>query len=124
MAMNRKAVWVLTLLLVACINRAEAQQQGSNIPEIGILRVDASTSPAAIESIISLKQGLTSLGYVDGQNVTFVIRGADNKLDRLPLLASELVKLKVDIIVTGEPQATRAVKEATSTTPIVMGRMG
>jgi putative ABC transport system substrate-binding protein len=109
-------------LLYALCSVAEAQQRSNN-PEIGILRVDASSSPAAIESINSLKQGLTNLGYVDGQNITFVIRWADNKLDRLPLLASELVKLKPDIIVTGGPQATRAVKEATSTTPIVMGRM-
>jgi putative ABC transport system substrate-binding protein len=69
------------------------------------LRVDASSSPAAIESINSLKQGLTNLAYVEEQNITFMIRGADDKLDRLPLLASELVKLKPNIIVTGGPQA-------------------
>ncbi|HWO42014.1 MAG TPA: ABC transporter substrate-binding protein [Candidatus Eisenbacteria bacterium] len=98
-------------------------QQGSKIMRIGLLRVDASNSPAATEAIASLKQGLSKLGYLEGQNITFVVRWADNKLDRLPLLASELVELKPDIIVTSGPQAIRAMKEATSTIPIVMGRM-
>lgn len=62
MAMNRKAAWVLTLLLVSCVNRAEAQQQPSNIPEIGLLRVDASTSPAAIEIDYQLETGIDQLG--------------------------------------------------------------
>ena len=70
-----------------------------------------------------MKQGLSSLGYVEGQNIIFTVRWADNNLDRLPLLASELVKLNPDIIVTSGPQAIRAAKEATSTIPIVMGRM-
>jgi len=98
-------------------------QQRPKVARIGILRVDGSTSPVAMESIDDLKRGLSNLGYVEGQNINFEIRGAENKLDRLPLLAAELVQLKVDTIVTGGPQATKVAKEATNTIPIVMGRM-
>jgi putative ABC transport system substrate-binding protein len=120
----RKIVAGLTLCAMLFLLTLPAPaQQGSKITKIGLLRVDASNSPAAAEAVASLKQGLTKLGYLEGQNITFVVRWADNKLDRLPLLASELVKLKPDIIVTSGPQAIRAAKEATSTIPIVMGRM-
>jgi ABC-type uncharacterized transport system substrate-binding protein len=60
---------------------------------------------------------------VEGQNVNFEIRWADNRLDHLSILAAELVQLKSDVIVTGGPQAVRALREATSTIPIIMGRM-
>jgi len=108
-------------LLFAFSSTSEAQQPSKTV-RIGILRVDGSNSPAAVEAIRDLKQGLSKLGYVEGQNVEFDIRWAENKLDQLPVLARELVQLKVDLIVTGGPQAIRAAKEATSTIPIVMGR--
>ena len=98
-------------------------QQRPKVARIGILRVDGSTSPAAMEAINDLKRGLRNLGYVEGQNINFEIRLAENKLERLPTLAAELVQLKLDAIVTGGPQATKATKEATNTIPIVMGRM-
>ena len=101
---------------------ADAQER-PRTARIGILRVDARDSPAAVEAIQDLKQGLSNLGYVEGQNVIFEIRWADNKLDRLPALAAELVRVKSDVIVTGGPQAVRALREATGTIPIVMGRM-
>ena len=121
---NRKwdggvAVFV-TLLL--CAVAAQAQQR-PKVARIGVLRVDARTSPAAMEAIDDLKRGLRNLGYVEGQNINFEIRLAENKLDRLPILAAELVQLKLDAIVTGGPQATKATKEATNTILIVMGRM-
>jgi putative ABC transport system substrate-binding protein len=115
-------VFTLSAMLFALCLSAQAQQP-KKVPQIGVLRVDAPTSPVAAEAIRNLKQGLSNLGYVEGQNISFNIRWADNKLDRLPILAAELVQLKVDIIVTGGPQAVRATKEATSTIPIVMGRM-
>src|SRR5207237_968512 len=60
------------------------------------------------------------LRYIEGQNITIEWRYAEEKRDRLPVLASELVRLKADVIVTGGPSATRAAKEATDTIPIVM----
>jgi putative ABC transport system substrate-binding protein len=68
----------------------------------------------------SFRQGLRQLGYVEGKNIIIEYRSAEGTLDRLPGLAAELVRLKVDIIVTAGPIPTRAAKEATSTIPTVM----
>jgi putative ABC transport system substrate-binding protein len=68
----------------------------------------------------AFKQGLRELGYIEGRNIAIEYRYAEGKLDRLPALAAELVGLKVDVIVTGGPQATRPAKKATATIPIVM----
>ncbi len=61
----------------------------------------------------AFRQGLRELGYVEGKNIVIEYRYAEGKLDRLPALAAELVRLKVDIIVTAGPTPTRAAKEAT-----------
>jgi putative ABC transport system substrate-binding protein len=66
------------------------------------------------------RQGLRALGYVEGKDIVIEWRSAEGKFDRLPALAAELVRLKVDVIVTAGPTVTRPVKEATSTIPIVM----
>jgi ABC-type uncharacterized transport system substrate-binding protein len=115
----RKAVFsiqfVVVLLAVALI--AEAQQP-KKVPRIGFL---FATFASAQESRVeAFKQGLRDLGYIEGRNITIEYRYAEGKLDRLPALAAELVGLKVDVIVTGGPQATRPAKKATATIPIVM----
>jgi putative ABC transport system substrate-binding protein len=69
----------------------------------------------------AFQQRLRELGYVEGQNVAFDWRRADGRLDRLPELAAELVRLKVDVIVADVTPAIRAAMQATSTVPIVMG---
>jgi putative ABC transport system substrate-binding protein len=66
------------------------------------------------------RQGLRALGYVEGKDIVIEWRSAEGKFDRLPALAAELVRLKVEVIVTAGPTVTRPVKEATSTIPIVM----
>ncbi len=71
-----------------------------------------------------MRQGLNDFGYVEGQNVAFEFRWAEGKLDQLPELAAELVRLQVDVIVTLAPQATLAAKQATQTIPIVFVAMG
>ena len=93
-------------------------QQPTKIPRIGFLSATSlSTMSARIEA---LRQGLRELGYVEGKNIVIEWRSAEGKADLLPALAAELVRLKVDVIVTGGPPATRAAKEATITIPIVM----
>jgi putative ABC transport system substrate-binding protein len=68
----------------------------------------------------AFRQGLRELGYVERKNIVIEWRAAEGKLDRLPALAAELVRLKVDVIVTGGEAATRPAKEATASVPIVM----
>jgi putative ABC transport system substrate-binding protein len=93
-------------------------QQPNKIPRIGYLTAN---SPSAVSTRIeAFRQGLHELGYVEGKYILIEWRYADGKPDRLPALAAELVHLKVDIIVSASPPATRAAKGATSTIPIVM----
>jgi len=113
-------VYALLTLILITIQRAEAQQQPTKIPRIGYL-IGASFIPVRSDA---LRQGLRELGYVEGKNINFEWRSAEGKLDRLPALAAELVRLKVDVIVTAGPIATRPAKEATSTIPIVMTNEG
>ena len=93
-------------------------QQGA-MPVVGFLN---GTSPDGFASQVNgFRQGLGELGYVEGKNIVIESRHAEGKPDRIPALAAELVRLKVEVIVTGGGGgATRAAKEATKTIPIVM----
>jgi putative tryptophan/tyrosine transport system substrate-binding protein len=116
----KKKITVLTLsaMLLALCFPAEAQQP-TKIPRIGYLTADSRSAHADVRAE-AFREGLRELGYVEGRNIVIEWRNAEGKLDRLPALAAELVRLKVDVIVTGGPTATRPVKEATSTIPVVM----
>jgi putative ABC transport system substrate-binding protein len=92
-------------------------QPAANIPRIGFLTaVPLSVMSARTEAFL---QGLRDLGYVEGKTILIDWRSAEGQLDRLPSLAAELVRLMVDVIVTAGPSATRPVKAATVTIPIV-----
>jgi putative ABC transport system substrate-binding protein len=99
---------------------AEPQQQPTKIPRLGYL-IGAAFIPVRSEAV---RQGLRQLGYVEGKNIFIEWRSAEGKLDRLPALAAELVRLNADVIVTAGPVATRPAKEATSTIPIIMTNEG
>ncbi|OGQ18716.1 MAG: hypothetical protein A3C54_06500 [Deltaproteobacteria bacterium RIFCSPHIGHO2_02_FULL_60_17] len=90
------------------------------MPRIGYL-TGGSPSSGYYEAF---RQGLRELGYAEGKNIIIEFYFAEGKLDRLPSLAAELVRLKVDVIVTAGPIGTRAAKEATVTIPIVMAQDG
>ena len=110
---------VAALLAVAVL--AEAQQP-AKVPRIGYLAgITAEAQSARIEAF---RQGLRELGYVEGKNIVIESRYAEGKSDRLPTLAAELVRLKVDVILSAGSPDTRAAKEATSTIPIVMAAAG
>ena len=117
----RKNVMRLTLcaMLFAFCSSADAQQP-TKIPRIGYLSAPSPSNMAARNE--AFRQGLRDLGYVEGKNIVIEYRSGEGKLDRLPALAAELVRLKVDVIVTGGPGSTRSTKEATSTIPIVMAQ--
>jgi putative ABC transport system substrate-binding protein len=107
----------LSAVLVALCVSAEAQPQ-VKIPRVGLL-ISAS-SAATATFVTAFRQGLRDLGYVEGKNVVLEIHGGEANPDRLSALATELVQLKVDIIVAGGTFAIHAAKRATNTTPIVM----
>jgi putative ABC transport system substrate-binding protein len=115
--MSKKILLALCCILLAPCPATEAQQP-TKIPRIGYL---STVSPAAnVTRIEALRQGLRELGYVDGKNIVIEWRYAEGKVDRLPSLAAELVRLKVDVIITAASPPTRAAKELTRTIPIVM----
>jgi len=103
--------------LTSLIHLAEAQQP-TKIPRIGYLSATHRSSVSARTE--ALRQGLRELGYVEGKNIIIEYRFADGRLDQVPQNAAELVRLRVDVIVTAGPTDTRAAKEATATIPIVM----
>jgi putative ABC transport system substrate-binding protein len=111
-----KVVFVALALLAAPL-AAEAQQPTS-IFRIGFLTaVPLSVMSARTEAF---RQGLREMGYVEGKTILIEWRSAEGQLERLPSLAAELVRLKVDVIVTAGPSATRPAKAATETIPIVI----
>ena len=118
MAKKTIVVFLVSLALVS-LHLAQAQQP-KKVPRIGHL------TPVSLSAMASryeaFRQGLRELSYVEGKNIVIDWRSGDGKLDRLPALAAGLVRLKVDVIVTAGPAATRAAKEATSTIPIVMAQ--
>ena len=109
--------WLLATALLTTAPPIAAQQP-TKVPRIGFL--GASSASVLAARIEAFRQGLRELGYVEGKNIVIEWRSAEGKLDRLPALAAELVRLKVDVIVTTGPAPTRPAKEATSTIPIVM----
>jgi putative ABC transport system substrate-binding protein len=97
-------------------------QQPKNAPRIGFLATGSVEQTRA--SLEAFHQGLREYGYIDGQNILVEVRAADLKVERFPALASELVRLNVDLIVASNSLAARAAQQATTTIPIVVPVMG
>ncbi len=115
-----KKIIPFVIAMVTGAGQLAAAQQPKQVPRIGHLGANfPTTNPARIEAF---RRGLRELGYVEGKNIVIEWRSGEGKPDRLPALATELVRLKVDVIVTAGPAATRPAKEATSTIPIVMAQ--
>jgi len=116
--MTKKIILLaLCSLLLAPCSAVEAQQP-TKIPRIGILSPGSSAFPGRAR-YDSFRQGLRKLGYIEGKNIFIEIRTAEGKQDRLSDFATELVKLKVDVIVTAGTPGVLAAKNATSAIPIV-----
>jgi putative ABC transport system substrate-binding protein len=110
---------VIAFVLVVAGTVAAAQQP-TKVFRIGYLdRTNASGSAVVVETF---RQELNKLGWTEGKNIAIEYRFAEQKIERLPELAAELVRLKVDVIVTGGFGPTRSAKEATATIPIVMAQ--
>jgi putative tryptophan/tyrosine transport system substrate-binding protein len=116
--MRRKVIgFTLNAMLFAICFSAFAQQP-TKVPRIGFLSGASASAVAA--RVEAFRQGLRELGYVEGKNIVIEWRYAEEKLDRVTALVAELVRLKVDVIVSAGPAPTRSAKQATVTIPIVM----
>ncbi len=109
------------LLLALTASAAHAQQPGK-IFRIGFL--DASTASGSAVLVEAFRQELSKLGWIEGKNITIEYRFAEQKPERLPELAADLVRLKVDLIVVAGTPSALAAKKATTTIPIVMATAG
>jgi putative ABC transport system substrate-binding protein len=114
--MRKIAVWLLIYFFLTSTPYAPAQ--ALKIPRIGFLSAARSASSSARAD--AFRQGLRELGYVEGKNIVIEWRYVEGKPELIHALAAELVRLKVDVIVTAGPTPTRAAKGATATIPIVM----
>jgi len=114
--MNRKIFCLaLCALLFALCVPADAQPQ-TKVPKIGLLRARLIASGTSLDALV---RELRAIGYVEGKNIAFESRSAENKLDRLPALGDELVHLKVDVIIAAAMEEALAAKSVTGTIPIV-----
>jgi putative ABC transport system substrate-binding protein len=116
-------ITLFTGFIMACPGGLRAQQP-KKIARIGYLTTSSLESPGARVLREAFWQGLRELGYVEGMNILVEYRGADGKIERFPDVASELVRLEVDLIVAPNTPAARALKQATTTIPIVVPVMG
>src|SRR5262245_50611285 len=118
---KRITLLLLATLFLANVSFAEAQQTGK-IYRIGFL--DSGTASGSAVLVEVFRQELSKLGWIDGKNITIEYRFAEQKNERLPELAAELVRLKVDLIVASGEPGSLAAKSGTTTIPIVMTNSG
>jgi putative tryptophan/tyrosine transport system substrate-binding protein len=119
--MKRAAVSsILAAVVLLAVGVIAEAQQPKKVFRIGVLAGGSASSDSA--RIEALRQGLRELGYVEGKNIVIEYEYAAGKTDRLSELAAALLRLKVEVIVTAGPAATRAAKQATTTIPIVMAQ--
>jgi putative ABC transport system substrate-binding protein len=122
MSMKKKLLGLAALTVIfALVQFVDAQQPGK-MARLGFLTAAGRAGSAHL--IEAFLQGLNEIGYVDGKNIAIEYRFAEGKFDRLPELAADLVRLKVDVIVAAVTQASLAAKNATATIPIVMVAVG
>jgi len=115
--MVKRLVWLVTLLLLAIGTFAEAQQR-EKVFRIGFL--DPSTPSGMAVMVDAFRHELGKLGWIEGKNITIEYRFAEQKSERLPELAADLIRLKVDVIVGASSTSALAAKSTTTTIPIVM----
>jgi ABC-type uncharacterized transport system substrate-binding protein len=118
--MIKKIIGLILSALLVALSFPVYAQQPAKIPRIGIVTAQPLSAIAVRDE--AFRQGLRELGYQEGKTIVIEYRSAEGKFDRLPALMNEIVRLKVDIIVSHGPGTTRVAKQATSTIPIVMAQ--
>ena len=116
MRLRQRIIQSSLAAMLLSLNFPTEAQQAMKVPRIGILFIGGRDQP----HLEAFKQGLRERGYTEGKNIVLDYRYAEGKVDRLPLLANELVELKVDVIVTTSGNSARAAAGATKTIPIVL----
>ncbi|MBI4611479.1 MAG: hypothetical protein HY726_21010 [Candidatus Rokubacteria bacterium] len=122
-----RTVWLVVTLALGILSAplSPEAQQPAKVPRIGVLLPWPAPAPSAPSPLLeAFRQGLRELGHVEGQNIAIEYRYAEGTFERLPDLAAELVRLKVDVIVTTSTRAIQAAKQATTQIPIVMAVSG
>lgn len=126
--MNTRRRFIFTLcagsIALAAPRTSFAQKPPPKSARIGFLGAASASAPGSVNRAQALLAGLRELGYIEGSNLAIEWRWAEDSYERLPALAAELVRLKVDVIVTYGTPGTRAAKQATGTIPIVMAIVG
>src|SRR5262245_1877491 len=118
---NRKWVGIIAVVVTIALSGVVAQaQQPGKIFRIGFL--DPSTASGSAVLVDAFRHELSKLGWIEGKNISIEYRFAEQKNERLPVLAAELVRLSVDLIVVGSTPASLAAKQATGAITIVMAR--
>ena len=118
--MRRTIIRCIITVVLGCLcvaPLAAHTQPPTHVHRIGVLSGSTREQNPVLEAFL---EGMRALGYVEGQNLVMEYRGAEGQYERFPALAAELVRLKVDVIVTGTTPGALAAKEATQTIPIVM----
>jgi putative ABC transport system substrate-binding protein len=120
----KKTSGLSMLVIVALLGFAVVTdaQQPTKVPRIGFL--DASTASGSAVLLEAFRQEMSKLGWIEGKNITFEYRFAEEKREHLPELAADLVRLKIDLIVASGTPPALAAKKATTTIPIVMTNVG
>jgi len=113
--------WLLAAVLLTSVSPAEAQHP-KKVPRIGYVGSTASEQTAT--NTQAFRERLCELGYIEGQNITIEYRYFEGRVERLPELAAELVRLKCDVIVTTGTEAAEAAKKEIKTLPVVMAFSG
>jgi putative tryptophan/tyrosine transport system substrate-binding protein len=103
---------------------AARAQQGERVRRVGVLHGYTTSDPEWQRRAAAFRRGLQKLGWAEGRNVAFEMRSADGHLERLPVLAAELVRMNVDVIITQGTEPTEAALKATRNIPIVMASIG
>src|ERR1700751_77084 len=116
--------FTLCTMLFALNLPTQAQQPTGKVPRIGFLTTGSASDPQTTLRRDLFRQGLRDLGYVEGKTINIEYRYAEGRFERLPELAEELVRLKIDILLATSATVARAAKKANVTIPIVAANMG
>lgn len=117
LAVGASAIGLTTL--AGCAAPAARASPSPRLPRIGFLLTNPVSDPVAVDSLNAFREGLRELGYVDGETIAIEVRSAEGKPERFPELAADIVRLHPELILTSQPQAAVALKNATSVIPIV-----